>query len=85
MDVTSTPIQPCEQIVGNIKAKNMTINNSNVAKLDADIGKPTTSMVTTNIAHIKVLKEFAHLQLFTMSLQNLDLDVQEYIFLCQKG
>lgn len=84
MDVTSTPIQPCEQIVGNIKAKNMTINNSNVAKLDVDIGKTTTSMVTTNIANIKVLKEFSHLQLFTMSLQNLDLDAQEYIFLCQQ-
>jgi hypothetical protein len=62
----------------------MTINNSNVAKLDANIGKATTSMVTTNIANIKLLKESAHLQLFTMSLQNLDLDIQEYIFLCQQ-
>jgi hypothetical protein len=31
-----------------------------------------------------MLKESAHLQLFTMSLQNLDLDAQEYIFLCQQ-
>jgi hypothetical protein len=62
----------------------MTINNSNVAKVDANIEKATMSMVTTNIANIQMLKEFAHLQLFTMSLQNLDLDVQEYIFLCQQ-
>jgi hypothetical protein len=62
----------------------MTINNSNVAKVDANIEKTTMSMVTTNIANIQMLKEFAHLQLFTMSLQNLDLDVQEYIFLCQQ-
>jgi hypothetical protein len=52
VDVTSTPIQSCEQIVGNNKAMNMTINNSNVVKLDVDIGKSTTSMVTTNIANI---------------------------------
>jgi hypothetical protein len=62
----------------------MTINNSNVVKLDANIGKASTSMVTTNIANIEMSKEFAHLQLFTMSLQNLDLDIQEYIFLCQQ-
>lgn len=62
----------------------MIINNSNVAKLDANIGKTTMYMVTTNIANIEMLKESAHLQLFTMSLQNLDLDVQEYVFLCQQ-
>jgi hypothetical protein len=41
-------------------------------------------MVTINIAIIEILKESAHLQLFIMSLENLDLDVQEYIFFCQQ-
>jgi hypothetical protein len=62
----------------------MIINNFNVVKLDANIGKATMYMVTINIANIEILKESAHLQLSIMSLQNLDLDAQEYIFLCQQ-
>ncbi len=58
----------------------MAINDSNIARLDVDFGKKWNHGGSEHYEDGSV--EGIHFQLFTMSLQNLDQDVQEYIFLC---